>query len=408
MDIIIVNEVLSYVKHHHGSSTIDHIKQVVKGFYDEQEIIKAKQDIYEKCNDVVGVYPVRHNSPLRSALVMHVDDIFEAIRILDAENKMPDILARNLDRLPSNNPEELNPLYMLNRIAGLEKVSALHAKTLESNTKDITELKDYKNEYMATANGNGPIANNRVHIINNDTENVGTINNANGVREVPTPVTITTTTAADDADNSTNAENEENYINENPNNIIADERVEVVNPRNESRGYNVALRTPPTRQQLPNLSPRQPRLNNISQGRDRRDSEINNDDGFIPVLSRNERRRRRASNNGFRGAPIPTRNLWISRVANGESNDIKQYMVDKGVTAHEIVKVSHEEATFKSYKITISVKDIKHALHNNFWPEGVNCKFWKEKARVNEPVNNNDSDDDSLSMHSVRDNWEDY
>ena len=45
MDIMIVNEVLSYVHHHHGSSTIDHIKQVVKGFYDEQEIIKAKQDI---------------------------------------------------------------------------------------------------------------------------------------------------------------------------------------------------------------------------------------------------------------------------------------------------------------------------------------------------------------------------
>ena len=92
------------------------------------------------------------------------------------------------------------------------------------------------------------------------------------------------------------------------------------------------MRTPPTRQQLPNLSPRQPRLNNISQGRDRRDSEINNDDGFIPVLSRNERRRRRASNNGFRGAPIPTRNLWISRVANGESNDIKQYILEKGVS----------------------------------------------------------------------------
>ena len=49
-------------------------------------------------------------------------------------------------------------------------------------------------------------------------------------------------------------------------------------------------------------------------------------------------------------------------------------MESGNVQVFDIVKVSHVEARFCSYKITISVADRDSVFNESFWPAGVKCQ----------------------------------
>ena len=83
---MIVNEVLCYIKAKHKANALDNIKREVKTFYTPDEITSAKRVLYNIGKDVLGQYPSRCNSALRPALVAHIDDLFDGIRLLDASS----------------------------------------------------------------------------------------------------------------------------------------------------------------------------------------------------------------------------------------------------------------------------------------------------------------------------------
>lgn len=56
-------------------------------------------------------------------------------------------------------------------------------------------------------------------------------------------------------------------------------------------------------------------------------------------------------------------------------------MESSNVQVFDIVKVSHVEARFSSYKITISVADRDSVFNESFWPAGVKCQWWREKIQ---------------------------
>ena len=54
------------------------------------------------CSDILGPYPDRKSSDKRPATIPHLNDIMEGgIANLDTMDKLPDVVARNLDRVPS-------------------------------------------------------------------------------------------------------------------------------------------------------------------------------------------------------------------------------------------------------------------------------------------------------------------
>ena len=83
-------------------------------------------------------------------------------------------------------------------------------------------------------------------------------------------------------------------------------------------------------------------------------------------------------NSKFKGAPPPDRDLFLYRVDSdfNESN-VTEHIEDNNVKVRNIEIKSVDEARFKSFKITVSVKDVEKMLHDDFWPEGVMIRRWR-------------------------------
>ena len=79
---------------------------------------------------------------------------------------------------------------------------------------------------------------------------------------------------------------------------------------------------------------------------------------------------------GLAGAPLRPRYVWLWRVLQGGEEDIKKHMLDQGVQAENISKVSHPDAKFSSFKIQVTAEHEKLVLNSEFWPHGLMCKKW--------------------------------
>ena len=149
---MIVNSLLGYVAHCHRSSTIGNIKMVIINFYNEMEIITAKKVIWADQEIILGKYQPRHSSENRPAIEAYVVDILDAIRKLDSKGKMPDILVKDLNRIPDRNPEEMNFLYYVNRVNDLEKSSNQQRKIIEDLCTNMMAVQ----HQLKQSNGNAP------------------------------------------------------------------------------------------------------------------------------------------------------------------------------------------------------------------------------------------------------------
>ena len=110
-----------------------------------------------------------------------------------------------------------------------------------------------------------------------------------------------------------------------------------------------------------------------------------NNDGFIEVLSKSERRRRQrqqvSSNNpGYilKGAPPPKCEIFVSRVIDGTEECITRYLIDRKIDVLDIRKVSHLDSKFKSFKVSVYKNDLNTLLNESFWPIGFKTSIWKK------------------------------
>ena len=112
------------------------------------------------------------------------------------------------------------------------------------------------------------------------------------------------------------------------------------------------------------------------------------------AMSRNQRRKttfgNAATTGGLSGAPIPIRQIWVSRVSRGDEKDIENHMQINNIEINGIEKTSHPEAMYSSYRITIPAIGSDRVFNESFWPVGVRCQKWFDK-----PSRNYDSDTDS-------------
>ena len=138
----IVNELLTYAIHYIHSSAIDNIKKVVQQFYSEDEILEAKRLLWRISADDLGPLPERKSTKVRNASIANINDIFDSLVKLDVAEKLPDVSAKNIDKLPNRQPEEMNLLYVVQRIAELEKSNEELQETLTNHAIDILKLKE--------------------------------------------------------------------------------------------------------------------------------------------------------------------------------------------------------------------------------------------------------------------------
>ena len=167
-----MNEVLCYITFHH-SSTVDDCKRIVINFYSKDELDNAKKLLWEVCGDDLGRYQPRRDNENRPAKSVIASDIFDAVKKLDGVNKLPDFYAKNLDRLPDRQPDELNLLLLAQRVAELEKMKNVHHEAITTLVIDVLNLQEDKSNDTSNNDDNKNSSN-----VSNDNEGIpGTTHN---------------------------------------------------------------------------------------------------------------------------------------------------------------------------------------------------------------------------------------
>ena len=121
-----INELLCYVTYSLRANNNHFLENIVKSKFDIDDIKKGKKLLWQLCGEQLGQHPNRLSSENREAKDAHLEDILVALGKLDALNKLPVFVAADLGKLPGIQPEELNQLYYINRVASLEKQVKQH------------------------------------------------------------------------------------------------------------------------------------------------------------------------------------------------------------------------------------------------------------------------------------------
>ena len=139
---MIVNELLCYTIHHMNSSAPENIKRILNSFYSAKEIIDAKKLLWTECKDNLEDYQNRNSTSTRTAAVASIEDIFGALMKLDAGNNTPIVYAKDLNRVPDRQPEELNYAMLIQKVATLNRYKIDNEQVVSKLAADILELQD--------------------------------------------------------------------------------------------------------------------------------------------------------------------------------------------------------------------------------------------------------------------------
>ena len=116
-----VNELLAYVSHYIHNSNISNIKKVVLSFYQAEDIVQSKKLLWNICKEYLDKYTDRRNTDRRTCDEANLDDMIDALQQLDTKSKIPIFVARDMDKIPDRQPEELNLISIINRINQVKK-----------------------------------------------------------------------------------------------------------------------------------------------------------------------------------------------------------------------------------------------------------------------------------------------
>ena len=116
----IINEVLAYMNTYRHQSTKLKMQLACMKFYADNEVIDAKQVLYEEYYDILGAPQNRQVSSNRSKAEKSTEDIYTALQMLDEHDVILNFVAGNIKRLPNFTTEEIDVTSVLERLQKLE------------------------------------------------------------------------------------------------------------------------------------------------------------------------------------------------------------------------------------------------------------------------------------------------
>ena len=136
-----INELLTYLSCYLHNSTITNIKKNIVSFYSYEDIIDAKKLLWDIGKDSLGSYTERRTTDRRSCSEASLNDIIDAMQKLDMSDNLPNFVAKNVQKVPDRQPEELNLMYILSRINFLENKMSNIDNVLLNNDNVNQEIK---------------------------------------------------------------------------------------------------------------------------------------------------------------------------------------------------------------------------------------------------------------------------
>jgi hypothetical protein len=110
----IIDPILAYVSYSMESSVNSNTRHAVTDHFKKEDIIHAKNTLWDHCGKDLPEKPNRKDTTTRSANEAHVGDIVDALSKLGELGKTPRILidACTLFMIPKSKPEELKPIHL--------------------------------------------------------------------------------------------------------------------------------------------------------------------------------------------------------------------------------------------------------------------------------------------------------
>ena len=64
---------------------------------------------------------------------------------------------------------------------------------------------------------------------------------------------------------------------------------------------------------------------------------------------------------------------------NANENELKDFIISKGFTVVQFVCVSHDEAKYKSFKLSVPKDEFSRLLDGGMWPENILVRKFKSR-----------------------------
>ena len=88
----------------------------------------------------------------------------------------------------------------------------------------------------------------------------------------------------------------------------------------------------------------------------------------------------KAANRRLRGAQAPGRDLFVYRVDKEVTTlEIAHYVKNNGVELRNASCISHNDAMYKSFKLTVPVTDMPTLLDAALWPKGIMVRRYRTR-----------------------------
>ena len=97
---------------------------------------------WTECKDNLENYENRNSTRTRTAAVASIEDIIKALERLDAEDNTPIVYAKDLNRVPDRQPEELNYAMLIQKVATLNRYKIDNEQVVSKLAADILQLQD--------------------------------------------------------------------------------------------------------------------------------------------------------------------------------------------------------------------------------------------------------------------------
>ena len=432
---VVQSELLTYVVHYYQRNSAEKIKNTVLAFYTAEEIVTAKTVIWHAYENCLPPERRRVTTDKRSANEANLTDIIGAVSDLDAKGKVLSgrFCAMKLDRLPKYAPEETNVMAMMDRMRVVElqlievqDLSTRNRECIVKNARHICEVGSRnsgadKPSYSAVVSNSpvsqrvkkavavgGGTAGNGYTSVKKVTGGGTAVYGYTGVKNavgggtavygyIGVKNAVGGGSSIADNEQSVNkgvrnavgggsgiADNEQS-VNTGVRNAVGGGSGIAGNAQNDNTGVKnagaVAIDKADT-------------VQNVYKGRPlgRRDivsvNTTDTDNGFL-YQPREVRRMRkqpshsavvgtREANGRFRGAQAPSRDIFVYRVENDAlESEIECHVKDNGIVPRSVETVSHADAMYKSFKLTVSVNDMGKVLDADFWPEGIMVRRYR-------------------------------
>ena len=378
---MIICELLSFVTHYINNSTIDNIKKIMTNFYSSEEVEQGKKLLWEIENANLGKYQERNSTNKRSSKDANIDDIFKALKLLDERDTKYVFVAHDLKRLPNIDPEELNSVFLLERVSNFERKLREYDDILSNQRADILRIQD-----KIDISSEDPL-----NVSNEPKSDLSNSNRSQNYEQI-----IKYDIGINNIENNTHIERRHNsdgaMILKNkpsesvPNFTNLPKKLEDTNKLNKSK-----LSTSETLKSIGQSDKfLKTRWINNTGFKDKGysfSSKSFNNDTFVNGNRFDSRKfnfgnsfGRRSFNSDFDSyynGNDKLKDIFLYKVSDTNADEIVDYCRRYGVKVNDIKLLSHPQARYLSYRISIPSNKLSLVLNRDFWPLGAGVKTFR-------------------------------